>query len=122
MIEITNLSVSTAFLFKEQTHRGRCIVAYNKHSVELYELNDQELLAFMKDVNAVARAIKAVFNPEKNNYGAYGDKLKHLHVHLVPKYIDGQDFGGTFVMNLQKTYLSDAEYAKLIQQIKTALK
>jgi len=121
MIEICDLSVSTLFLFKEQTYRGRCVVAYKDHYVELYELNDADLLAFMKDVNRVAEAIKKVFNPEKINYGAYSDKLKHLHIHLAPKYVDGPDFGSTFTMNPQKEYLTDTEYNKIINEIKSEL-
>ena len=31
MIEIAPLSVSRVFLFKEQTYRGRCLVAYKDH-------------------------------------------------------------------------------------------
>jgi diadenosine tetraphosphate (Ap4A) HIT family hydrolase len=122
MIEICDLSVSTVFLFKEQTYRGRCVVAYENHDVELYELNDSDLLAYMKDVNRVAEAMKKAFAPEKINYGAYSDKLKHLHIHLVPKYIDGPDFGGTFIMNPQKVYLSDTEYDDFIKKIKKELK
>ncbi len=121
MIEICDLSVSTVFLFKEQTYKGRCVVAYKDHNVELFELNDADLLAFMKDVNKVAAAMKKAFGPEKINYGAYSDKLKHLHIHLAPKYIDGADFGGTFVMNPQKVYLSDEEYADIISKIKKEL-
>jgi diadenosine tetraphosphate (Ap4A) HIT family hydrolase len=121
MIEICDLPVSSAFLFKEQTYHGRCVVAYKDHNKELYELNDAELLAFMKDVNTIAKAMKLAFNAEKINYGMYADKLKHLHVHLVPKYIDGPDYGGTFTMNPQKTYLSDGEYADLIAKIKAHL-
>lgn len=121
MIEICELSVSTLFLFKEQSHRGRCIVAYKNHSIELHELEGQELLAFMEDVNAVARAINKAFNPAKINYGAYSDKLPHLHIHLVPKYVDGIDFGGVFKMNPQETYLSETEYAEIIEQLKTRI-
>jgi len=121
MIEICDLTVSTVFLFKEQTYAGRCIVAYKDHDVELFELNDAELLAFMKDVNLVASKMKELFNAEKINYGAYSDKLKHLHIHLVPKYIDGPDYGGVFSMNPQKTYLSDCDYSKIVDKIKNAL-
>lgn len=32
MIEIAPLSVSRLFLFKEQTYRGRCLVAYKDHA------------------------------------------------------------------------------------------
>ena len=31
MIEIGTLQVSTLYLFKEQTHRGRCVVTYHEH-------------------------------------------------------------------------------------------
>jgi len=121
MIEICDLEVSTLFLFKEQTYSGRCVVAYKDHDVELFQLEDDQLLAFMKDVNQVARAMKRAFNPVKVNYGAYSDKLPHLHIHLVPKYEDGPDFGGTFTMNPQKTYLSEEEYRKMIEQIQSVL-
>lgn len=122
MIEVCDLEVSTVYLFKEQTHKGRCIVAYAEHNIELYELEGIGLLSYMEDVNKVARAIKELYNPVKINYGAYSDKLPHLHIHLVPKYVDGADYGSTFAMNPQKTYLSDAEYAEMVDQLRKKLK
>lgn len=121
MIEICDLSVSTLFLFKEQSHPGRCIVAYKDHVNELFELSESDRNAFMADVCKAAQTIQQVFSPEKINYGAYSDKLPHLHFHLVPKYKDGFEYGGIFEMNPQKTYLTDAEYENTIQQIKDAL-
>ena len=43
MIEIGKLSVSTVFLFKEQTYRGRCNVVYKDHVKELFQLDEEEL-------------------------------------------------------------------------------
>ena len=93
MIEIAPLSVSRVFLFKEQTYRGRCLVAYKDHVNDLFELSDEERNAFMADVARVTRAMDKAFHPEKINYGAYSDKLSHLHFHLAPKYVDGPDYG-----------------------------
>ena len=121
MIEFAQLSVSRAFLFKEQTYRGRCLVAYNGHVNDLNELSDEERNAFMSDVVRVTRAMQKVFNPEKINYGAYSDKLSHLHFRLAPKYVDGPDYGGTFQMNPGKVYLSDEEYQEMISKIKAEL-
>ena len=121
MIEIASLSVSRVFLFKEQTYRGRCLVAYNGHVNDLNELSDEERNAFMADVAKVTRAMQKAFNPEKINYGAYSDTLSHLHFHLVPKYKGGPDFGGVFGMNPQETYLTDAEYQELIDKVKANL-
>lgn len=121
MLPIANLRVSRAFLFKEQTYHGRCLVAYNGHVNDLNELSDDERNAFMADVAQVTRAMQRVFNPEKINYGAYSDKLSHLHFHLAPKYVDGPDYGGTFRMNPGEVYLTDAEYTEMIQALRQAL-
>ena len=121
MIEIAPLKVSRLFLVKEQTSRGRCLVAYNRHVNDLNELTDEERNDFMADVARATRAMQQAFQPEKINYGAYSDKLSHLHFHLAPKYVDGPDYGGTFQMNPGKVYLTDEEYASLIEQIKRYL-
>src|SRR5258708_40169668 len=121
MIEIARLSVSRIFLFKEQTYRGRCLVAYKDHVNDLFELSDEERNAFMADVTRATRAMNKVFHPAKIKYGAYSDKLSHLHFHLVPKYEGGPDFGGGVAMNPQKDYLTDAEYQEMVKAIKTNL-
>lgn len=121
MIEFAQLRVSRVFLFKEQSYRGRCLVAYKDHVNDLNELSDEDRNDFMADVAQVTRAMQKAFNPVKINYGAYSDKLSHLHFHLAPKYEGGLDFGGTFQMNPQQTYLSDEEYQQLIDAIKAEL-
>lgn len=121
MIEIAKLDVSTVFLFREQTYRGRCLVAYKDHVNELFELSDEERNAFMKDVARVAKAMSKAFRAKKINYGAYSDKLAHLHFHLVPKYEGGPSFGYTFEMNPQNVYLPEEEYAVLVQKVKENL-
>ena len=120
-IYVCDLSVSTLILFKEQSHPGRCIVAYKDHVGEIVEISDAERDAFFADVNRAAKAIHAVFHPDKLNYGAYGDTGCHLHMHLVPKYKDGFEWGGVFEMNPGKTYLSPEEYGEMIEKLKAAL-
>ena len=121
MIEICDLGASTLFLFKEQSHPGRCVVAYKDHVNELFELSESDRNAFVADVAKVAKTIQTVFSAKKINYGAYSDKLPHLHFHLVPKYEGEFEFGGTFEMNPQKVYLSETEYAETIEKIVKAL-
>lgn len=120
-IYICDLSVSKLILFKEQSHPGRCIVAYKDHVSEIVNISDEDRNAFFADVNRAAKAIHAVFHPQKINYGAYGDTGCHLHMHLVPKYTDGFEWGGVFAMNPGLKKLSDAEYAEMIEKIKATL-
>ena len=120
-IPICDLSVSQLILFKEQSHPGRCIVAYKDHVSEIVNISDAERDAFFADVCRAAKAIHAAFHPDKLNYGAYGDTGCHLHMHLVPKYKGGDEWGGVFQMNPGKVFLSDAEYAEMIEKIKANL-
>lgn len=121
MIKICDLEASTLYLFKEQTYRGRALVAYKEHISEICDLSDEERNVFMKDVARAAKAMHAAFKPHKVNYGAYGDTMGHLHYHLVPKYQDGPDFGEVFQMNPRAVYLSEDEYNELIAKIKENL-
>lgn len=120
-IVICELSVSTLILFREQSHPGRCIVAYKDHVSELVHLSDEERNAYFADIARAANAIHAAFHPDKINYGAYGDTGCHLHFHLVPKYKDEFEWGGVFAMNPGNVKLTDAEYADMIAKIKANL-
>ena len=120
-IKICELPASKIYLFKEQSHKGRCIVASKYHVSEMTELSDEERNAFFADVNHVANAIHKAFSPDKVNYGAYGDTGCHLHFHLVPKYKDGFEWGTTFAMDPKQLTLSDSEYDALITELKKCL-
>lgn len=121
MIPIAKLSVSRVFLFREQTYKGRCLVAYDEHINDINELPIDKRNAFMDDVCKVTSAMQKAFNPDKINYGAYSDKLSHLHFHLIPKYEGGPDWGGVFQMNPGKVYLTDAETQEMIESVRKYL-
>ena len=121
-IKIRELAASKVYLFREQSHLGRVIVASKHHVSEIVDLSPRDRQAFLEDVATVAKALHKVFNPKKVNYGAYGDTGCHLHFHLVPKYEnDAFEWGGTFAMNPQRKFLTDAEYAELVAKISAAL-
>lgn len=116
------LDYSKVYVFKEQSHKGRVIVASNQHVSELVNLSDEDRNGFFADVDKVAKALHKAFSPDKINYGAYGDTGSHLHFHLVPKYKDGVEWGVPFAMNLQEKFLSsDEEYEALAEEIRTNL-
>lgn len=120
-IKICDLGVSQLILFKEQSHPGRCIVAYKDHVSEIVNISEEERNLFFADVTRAANAIHKAFAPKKVNYGAYGDTGCHLHFHLVPKYEGEFEWGGVFEMNPGKVYLSDEEYDAMIAKIKENL-
>ena len=120
-IKICELDTCKVYLFKEQSHRGRVIAAHKKHVGDITELTAEERSLYFEDIAKISRALQSIFKPQKINYGAYGDTGHHLHFHLVPKYADEFEWGGTFQMNPDRLYLDDAEYVELVDMIKNAL-
>lgn len=118
---VCEMNTGYLYLFKEQSKRGRVIVAYKDHVSEMINISEEERNAFFSDVAKAAQAVHKVFNPNKVNYGAYGDTGCHLHMHIVPKYEGGDEWGGTFAMNPDKVYLSDGEYEEMAEAIRKAL-
>lgn len=121
-IPVCELPASLLILFKEQSHPGRCIVASKQHVDDISDLSEEDAAAFMADVRHVAAALHKAFSPDKINFGAYGDKMHHLHFHLVPKYAsDPYEFGDVFAMNPGRVALADEEYVELARKIVDAL-
>ena len=112
-VKICELPMSKVILFREQSHKGRLIVACKKHVDDITNLTPEERHQFIDDVNKVAEAMHKAFNPDKINFGAYGDTMHHLHFHLVPKYKDGYEWGGIFAMNPHENDLTDEQLKEI---------
>ncbi|KAA6299952.1 MAG: hypothetical protein EZS26_003907 [Candidatus Ordinivivax streblomastigis] len=120
MLKIIDLPYSIVYLFKNQQHQGRCIVAYKNHKTEYFHLNAEENAGFFADVSLTAQALYNIFHPAKINYATYGDLVPHIHVHVVPKYEGGTHWGTPFG-EVPNKFLSDSEYQELVHQIKTEI-
>ena len=120
-IKIGELPMSKVILFKEQSHKGRVIVACKRHVDDITQLTKEERIQYMEDVSHVAEILHELYHPDKINFGAYGDTMHHLHFHLVPKYRDGYEWGGVFAMNPHEKELSSQEYEEMISKIREKL-
>lgn len=124
MYKVGEMSGGTLYLFRDQSHKGRCVVACNEHVKELCELTAEQCAALMADVAKVEVAIKKLWNPTKINLGSFGDTNPHLHFHVVPKYEGGLDFGGSFVItraDADQVILAQSEYDEMIAALKAEL-
>lgn len=121
MIEVASTPAATIYLNRDQKHPGRCIVALNSHKTEYFQMSDSERNAFFEAVARTAEAIDKVFHPNKINYATFGDLVPHVHVHLVPKYEGGLQWGSPFDDSVEKKLLTESEYAEMIDKLRNAL-
>jgi diadenosine tetraphosphate (Ap4A) HIT family hydrolase len=120
--KVADLTASTLYLSKDQSYKGRCILAFNDHKSEPFQLTEAEWQAFTADMRHAAKALSEAFKPAKINYGAVGDTYPHLHFHLVPKYENGKSWNTMFDMHFSpERTVSDTEFESIIEEIRKHL-
>ena len=69
-IKICEMDTCKVYLFKEQSHPGRVILAHKKHVGDMTELTAQERAAYFEDIAKVSAVLQKLFNPQQIKYGA----------------------------------------------------
>ena len=85
---------SEALLERQAITRGHAAVVFRgRHVADLGDLTREELAQYWRDVQHVGRAISRAFAPCHVNYLLLGNWVPHLHVHVVPRYLDDSSPG-----------------------------
>ncbi len=100
--------------------KGTCYIMSKKHAVELYELSNDDAIAFLKDVMITARVLKEVTGATKINYEIHGNTVPHLHMHLFPRYLVGDRFSDSIVdpRNIEPPVYSGNEFLEFTKVMK----
>ncbi len=113
-----------AFLDLGQVTKGHTLVIPKDHQANIFELKEETAAKLFQNVPKIANAIKKAFNPVglnllNNNGELAGQSVFHYHVHLIPRYGEGDGFGAVW-----KTHESDytqEERNQVAQDISNAL-
>jgi diadenosine tetraphosphate (Ap4A) HIT family hydrolase len=108
-VKVADLEAGFLLLVRDQKHKGRCILALKDHKTEVFKMEAEELQAWARDLSRAAGALWKTFSPDKINYAIFGDLYPHIHVHLVPKYEGGPEWGGPFGLDLSGDNLMPPE-------------
>jgi diadenosine tetraphosphate (Ap4A) HIT family hydrolase len=81
--------ISEALLERHAIATGHAAVVFRRRHVSTFTaLAPDELADYWLDIQDVGRAIERVFKPCHVNYQLLGNIVPHLHVHVVPRYLD----------------------------------
>jgi diadenosine tetraphosphate (Ap4A) HIT family hydrolase len=123
---VRRLAVSSLYLTRDQTYRGRCVLLYDLRHVnrlDALELDQWQVLA--RDIWIAARAVARVFDPQHMNVESLGNEVPHLHWHLIPRYIDDGRWRGPIWTSdrsdMRSSRLAETQYLELAQALGEAL-
>jgi diadenosine tetraphosphate (Ap4A) HIT family hydrolase len=68
--------------------KGTCYLIPKQHYVQLFDIDKTTLTALMTEVQTAARALKEVTGAFHINYEIHGNTVPHLHIHLLPRYLN----------------------------------
>ncbi len=118
MIEICRLTYADVYLNRDQKHKGRIVVKFKDHKTEYFQLTREENAGFFRELALAAEAVFNLYHPDKINYATFGDGVPHVHVHVVPKYQGGLNWGEPFDDTLPKQLLTEEEYSRMVNEIR----
>ena len=102
--------------------KGTCYLLLKPHAVELFDLDEDTLLSYMKEAQISAKALKEVTNAVKINYELHGNTGPHLHMHLFPRYLD-DPFPGQPIdyHRIEPPVYQEGEFDQFIKQFRSKI-
>jgi diadenosine tetraphosphate (Ap4A) HIT family hydrolase len=79
---------------RDQNYLGKCIVALRRHEEDFLALNAEEREEMWEAARAVRDALARCFAPDHFNYQVLGNSVRHVHMHLTPRYTAPREFAG----------------------------
>jgi histidine triad (HIT) family protein len=100
-----------AFLDISQVTKGHTLVIPKVHKKDIYELTPDVASHLFEAVPQIANAIKEQYEPVglnilNNNGEAAGQTVFHYHMHILPRYGEGDGFGAVWKSH-QSEYTSE---------------
>ena len=102
---------------------GHLLVIPTKHYTDLDELDSESLKNLFNTVKKAEALMKDVINPDGINIGinlgeVAGQRIQHIHVHLVPRFKFESSFIGTIANTRIIRESLDETYARYMEKIK----
>lgn len=82
-------------LADEPDYPGFCRVVWSEHRAEMTDLSREERLRLLAVVFAVEEALRTLMAPRKVNLASLGNRVPHLHWHVIPRFADDPTFPDT---------------------------
>ena len=109
-----------AFLDISQVTKGHTLIIPKVHKENVFELTPEIAQQIFEVVPKIANALKTTYNPVgmnlvNNNGEKAGQTVFHYHLHLIPRYGEGDGFGAVWKSH-QSEYSSE-DFQKMTSEI-----
>ncbi len=112
----------------QQFYLGQSMLLLKNHYRELHEIPLKEYLGLSQELYLASSAIHKTFHPWKLNHQSLGNKVEHVHWHILPRYeneLYQKEYPFTAQIkgevDTQRSAISEIEARDLINKIRNQL-
>ena len=87
-VPVCELDLCEVRLMDDANHPWLILVPRVADAVEIIDLEPAQRTQLTAEIDAAARALHALFHPDKLNIAALGNLVPQLHVHVIARYTD----------------------------------
>jgi diadenosine tetraphosphate (Ap4A) HIT family hydrolase len=87
--------LSRVVLVEDRDYPGFCRVILNQHVREMTDLDSATRQRLMRVVFAAEQALRELLQPAKINLASFGNRVAHLHWHVIPRFADDRHYPGS---------------------------
>ncbi len=85
-IPLGRLALSRVLLMNDARYPWLILVPERAGLAEIIDLPEADRALLMAEISAASEALKAVFQPDKLNVAALGNRVRQLHVHVLARF------------------------------------
>ena len=83
---VIELALCEVRLMDDANHPWLILIPKVADAVEIIDLSPAQRAQLTTEIDTAARALKALFKPDKLNVAALGNLVPQLHVHVIARY------------------------------------
>ncbi|MBI4054148.1 MAG: HIT family protein [Candidatus Doudnabacteria bacterium] len=77
-----------------QCYLGWCDISLGRHLEDLFEVSSEEWKELFLVTGKLKSAVQLSFQNDIFNYSSLGNRARHLHLHVIPRYRQAKEFDG----------------------------
>jgi diadenosine tetraphosphate (Ap4A) HIT family hydrolase len=93
-MELGRFALSRVLLMNDARYPWLILVPQKPDLAEIIDLPWPDQMQLMREIAGASQALKALFNPDKLNVGALGNRVRQLHVHVLARFVSDAAWPG----------------------------
>ena len=79
---------------RNQDLLGKCIIVLRRHEEAVVRLTREEWSELQGEIGWITERLRAAFEPDHFNYAFLQNVDRHVHLHVVPRYVEARTLAG----------------------------